>query len=587
MGKARIISQIEPGRYQIELDHGTLQRDAMIAEIEALLQGEELALQDADATIAELQNQLDAKVALLNALIDEMNNPPAPEPDDGEEGEDDEEDDTEEVLDISERIGAAIIEVERARRTLNRAERQKANIVMKAASLRLNKANLERVETDKTIEAWCTDGEPDLSGDVGTAEVPGEPLMPILIKPGFEGAAAYDPARDGQMIERPLMSGAQAYLNAALLPGWQRWKPTYRFGAITAIDRDNGTCSIQLEPTRSSAQNLVINPSGLIHGVRAKYQDCDMDVFEEGDEVLIEMQSQSWNEPLVVGFKSDPRPCALDFYFMIAGPRAQFAQSSSSGRIKPPAMDNPSGFSAQGLWPYFNHMCVHNGELCAWYTIGSYRLSIKGSTKIDVVGTGTPAVVATKNCIWSLHVETSLAPGDAGTVYINQFDADGSHLKQFALSNSAYYVYDCQGAAGMSETAIFSLQNLQASPGRTDFICKDDGTVTPRNIPGDFDTPTAGHGWGDQRVEVHQFGGISGRSVRLYNGVSTTGTTIITSDEMIDGCAMQQNYIVISTRSGKLICYDRKTLAPLATYQIPQSRGGMVTVDAARMPAAS
>lgn len=572
MGKARIISQIEPGRYQIELDHGTLQRDAMIAEIEALLQGEELALQDADATIAELQGQLDAKVAMLNALIDEMNNPPAPGPDDGEE-----------VLDISERIGAAIIEVDRARRTLSRVERQKANIVMKAASLRLNKANLERVETDKTIEAWCTDGEPDLVGDVGTAEVPGEPLMPILIKPGFDGGAVYDPVRDGQMIERPLMSGAQAYLNAALLPGWQRWKPTYRFGTIIAIDRDAGTCSIQLEPTRSSAQNLVINPSNTLTGVRAKYQDCDMDVFEEGDEVLIEMQSQSWAEPLVIGFKSDPRPCALDFYFMIAGPSGNYAIYSTSGRIKPPAMDEPSGFSAQGLWPYFNYMCVHGGELCAWYTTGSYRLSIKGSTKIDVDTGGTPAVVATKNCIWSFHAQLDSEPG---TVHINQYDADGNHIREFMFPNSAYYVYDCQGAAGMSDTAIFSMQNLQASPGRTDFICKDDGTVSPRNSPGDFDTPTAGHGFGGQRLEVHPT--MAGtHEVRLYNGTSLAGATIITTGEMITGCAMQQNYIVVSTRSGKLICYDRKTLAPLATYQIPQNRGGMVTVDAARMPVAS
>jgi hypothetical protein len=50
---------------------------------------------------------------------------------------------------------------------------------------------------------------------------------------------------------------------------------------------------------------------------------------------------------------------------------------------------------------------------------------------------------------------------------------------------------------------------------------------------------------------------------------------------------MQQNYIVISTGTGKLICYDRKTLEPLSTYQIPQMKGGTVTVDAARMPSSS
>src|SRR5690554_2112658 len=232
MGKARIISQLEPGRYQIELDHGTLQRDVMIAEIETLLQGEELALQDADATVGEMQSQLDTKVAALNTLIDELNQPPEPEPEVEED-----------ATDITERISAAIIDVERARLALDRAVRQRANLLMKLTGLRLKKAALEQVETDKVIDAWCTDGEPDMTGEVGTAEVPGEPMMPILIKPGFEESAGYDQARDGQMIERPLMSGAQAYLNAALLPGWQKWRPTYRFGIITEIDEAADTCT--------------------------------------------------------------------------------------------------------------------------------------------------------------------------------------------------------------------------------------------------------------------------------------------------------------------------------------------------------
>ena len=122
-----------------------------------------------------------------------------------------------------------------------------------------------------------------------------------------------------------------------------------------------------------------------------------------------------------------------------------------------------------------------------------------------------------------------------------------------------------------------------------DFICRDDEGVSARDAADDFDIPAAAHGFGDDRVEVQKFGGVVGRSVRLYSGASITGTTIITSDEMIDGCAMQQNYIVISTRSGKLKCYDRGGLglSLLATYQIPQGRGGMVTVDAARMPTAS
>jgi hypothetical protein len=585
MGKARIISQLEPGRYQIELDHGTLTRDARIAEIDFLLQGEELALLEATATIIELKNQLNVKVSALNLLINELNNPPDPDQSSDPEGE---------LLDISERVNAAVVEIEQARMTLDRAERQKSNLIMKGAELRLRKANLEELETDAVIEAWCTDGEPDLVGEVGTAEVPGEPIMPILIKPGFDGGAVYDQARDGQMIERLLMSGAQAYLNAALLPGWQRLKPTYRFGVITAIDRDEGACSIQLDTARSSAQDLPINPSGMIHGVKAKYQDCDMDVFEEGDEVLVEMQSQSWNEPLVVGFKSDPRPCALDFYFMIAGPTAGTAQFSKLGRIKPPAMDNPSVISTSGIWPYNHYMCIHGGELCAWYVAGNYRLVIKGSTKIDIgegYANGDPAVAATKKYIWSAHWETTGSNSDLGKMVFNQFDGDGNNVRTIVRHNTQdFYYIDVFAACGLYDKVIFVCMNTPVNfPGgwRAQFVLYDDGTMTMSDHPGDWDVPYwGGHGFGDQRLEIHlSTGGTD--EIRLYNGVSTTGTTIITPGEVIAGCAMQQNYIVISTGKGKLICYDRKTLEPLSTYQIPQMQGGTVTVDAERMPTAS
>ncbi len=153
-------------------------------------------------------------------------------------------------------------------------------------------------------------------------------------------------------------------------------------------------------------------------------------------------------------------------------------------------------------------------------------------------------------------------------------------------NTSSFYCVDIFGAYGMADKAMFVFPNSTLGGGwRSSFVLHDDGEMTMADHPNDFDVPVGGHGFGDQRVEIHQ----AGRSVRLYSGVSITGTTIITSDETIDGCALQQNYLVISTESGKLKCYDRGGLglSLLATYQIPQGRGGMVTVDAARMPAAS
>jgi hypothetical protein len=306
------------------------------------------------------------------------------------------------------------------------------------------------------------------------------------------------------------------------------------------------------------------------------------------------MQSQSWNEPLVVGFKSDPRPCALDFYFMISGPTAGTAQFSKLGRIKPPAMDNPSVISTSGIWPYKHYMCIHGGELCAWYVDGNYRLVIKGSTKIDVgegYADGAPAVAATKKYIWSAHLETTGSNSDMGKMVFNQFDGDGNNVRTIVRHNTqGLYYIDVFAACGLYDKVIFVCNNSPVNfPGgwRAQFVLYDDGTMTMSDHPGDYDVPYwGGHGFGDQRLEIHN--PTRGTyEIRLYNGVSTTGTTIITSGEFIAGCAMQQNYIVISTGKGKLICYDRKTLEPLSTYQIPQMQGGTVTVDAERMPTAS
>jgi len=586
MGKARIISQIEPGRYKLELDHGTLKRDDRIAEIDFLLQGEQLALLEATATIIELQNQLNAKVAALNLLINEMNNPP--DPNSGPEGEEEGEEEVEEVLDISERVNAAVVEVEQARRTLDRAERQKSDLIMKGAELRLRKANLEKLETDAAIEAWCTDGEPDMSGEVGTVEVPGEPLMPILIKPGFDGGAVYDQARDGQMIERLLMSGAQAYINAALLPGWQRWKPTYRFGAITAIDRDEDTCSIQLEPTRSSAQNLSINPSGMIHGVKAKYQDCDMDVFEEGDEVLVEMQSQSWTEPLVIGFKSDPRPCALQWYWLRYS--MDYVYGTTTCRyVKPPDMDEEKALNVPLMTtPYGNKMSIFNREFWGWASYIDYedgesfaQFGTPGRVLIEVDEVLEYAVAATKNYIWATYMEFS-SEDDLGTNVYVQFAPDGTKVRELKRANSSgVRLYDCTSACGLSTAAMFSYENSVVGY-RVDVIIQDDGSINVRHNQNDYDVPSGGHGHGDQRAECHLY------QIRLYHGFEVTPTAVLQFEELVNGCAIQDNYLAVSLRqSGRLVCYDRKTMAPISTARAEGLRGGMVTVDAARMPTAS
>ena len=163
-------------------------------------------------------------------------------------------------------------------------------------------------EDDPTVTAWCADLTEDLSGYVGTIEIPGEPDE-ISIQPGYEGNAAYSAARDGILQGVMAASQAGAFFNYAVLPGWQKWKPTYRYGTITAIEGD--TASVSLDSATSSAQGLNVNQTSTLSGVAIDYMSCNGGAFVVGDDVLIEFTSQSWSSPKIIGFKSDPQACCM------------------------------------------------------------------------------------------------------------------------------------------------------------------------------------------------------------------------------------------------------------------------------------
>jgi len=119
----------------------------------------------------------------------------------------------------------------------------------------------DKMPDDLTMSIWCADLTTGLTGDVATIEVPGERSDGVNIKPAYSDAAVFDGETDGQLLPALATSAAAAYFNRAILPGWQRWKPTYRYGTIIAdsIDFANDTCDVCLDPAYSSQQNLDVN----------------------------------------------------------------------------------------------------------------------------------------------------------------------------------------------------------------------------------------------------------------------------------------------------------------------------------------
>lgn len=193
----------------------------------------------------------------------------------------------------------------------------------KLNSLKLQKLSVEKridslestMPDDPTVSAWCADLTEDLTGEVGTIEVPGEVGI-VQIQPGYDDNAEYDAERDGQLLPTVVNSPAQAFYNLAMLPGWQKWKPTFRYGTITSVDEDADTANVTLDTTPSSQQSLDINQSTTLSDVPIDYMDCDSLVFTEGDEVLIKFENQDWASSKIVGFKDNPKPCATGYFIV-------------------------------------------------------------------------------------------------------------------------------------------------------------------------------------------------------------------------------------------------------------------------------
>ena len=292
MGKARILQALGEGRYTIEI-------------IEARERAE-VAKQQAQARIIQLQTQVNALTQQINAAqsaftaaVNEQNAAIA-----------------QYQQEMAEEGSSSINLAETADKVMATAgERDKLRVEQRSLEVRIKAdealiARINSLPPLRQMQAWCADYTDDLSGEVATAEVPGE-IGSVIIKPGFEGANQWSATVDGAM--QPALSGtpASVFYNLAMLPGWQKWRPTYRVATITSIDGD--TCSITLDAASSSQQRLNVNAQSSYVGVPILYMDCNGAVFEQGDRVLVAFAGNV-EGPTVVGFESEPKVCsALDY----------------------------------------------------------------------------------------------------------------------------------------------------------------------------------------------------------------------------------------------------------------------------------
>lgn len=290
MGFAQIIGGGTDGRYTIRLDWGDERRLELVnAATQAVALATEKVLQ-AQADV----NAADAREAALRVLLAEQFDILAAIAPTAEGA-------FNEVARKAYDLFLQQLYKEISRNSETRGKLFTAKAVLRQAKERL--AAWTALQTLETRQAWCADFNETAGGYVPTIEIPGESGL-VLLAPG---ARPWAPS-DGVMQARELMSPEQVFFNAAILPGWQIDKPTYRWGTLTAIDWDANTGSVTLGAARSSAQGLDVNRRATLTRVPFLYMDSDARAFNKDSRVVVEFIDQVETAPRIVGFLDNPRP---------------------------------------------------------------------------------------------------------------------------------------------------------------------------------------------------------------------------------------------------------------------------------------
>lgn len=341
MGKATIVSGGADGLYSVTMDYGQAARDAKVLDLTALLAALEVTLTALQAAMGVAQAAEDNQKVVVDAAIATyitVSNAVGPalaaanmaqaalavvEADEFATPEDLAAAQAT-LLAANDAYTAAKSAIDPALKAYTEAAALLAKLkgdsaqarlpleLMKARKVQLTKdrATWAALVLTETVPAWCADFTEEATGLVATVEVPGENKL-VLIAP----AAPAPTATDGLLTAREVQSPAQVFWNAAALPGWQKHKPTYRRGTITALNAAADTADVALDNDVSSAQSLVINQTPTLANVPVVYMACHAAAFEVGDKCVVKFTNQDWAQPKVVGFVDHPKACASYEFF--------------------------------------------------------------------------------------------------------------------------------------------------------------------------------------------------------------------------------------------------------------------------------
>ena len=202
------------------------------------------------------------------------------------------------------KVNKATADINKSLAELLAADASIAGETLKRSGLdeQLVKVKASQAEAAKVKEVWCaTYSDQFKIGDkVDTIEIDDQSSL-MLIAP--EGVAS----TPGQLKRTDMSLPSEAFYNCAMLPGVQKWKPRYKFGIITAINKPLNLCTIKLTETSVTKKNTLATET--LTEVPIDYLKCNSAVFNIGTPVVIEFTTRKLTLPRVIGFQNNPRPC--------------------------------------------------------------------------------------------------------------------------------------------------------------------------------------------------------------------------------------------------------------------------------------
>lgn len=242
-------------------------------------------------------------------------------------------------------VKALTVEMVKAEAAYAVAARNLQTLKLQLLSAKKEKEGYQKIldETKADLrEVWAVDYTTDIpvGAKVGSVEINGEltasPKDPATGVPDTsipEKIQITAGGKDGKGIITPVKAQDEKewYIADTLKPGWQKWMPTFRIGVITSIDYNLDQCDLDLVPAESSvvktkavkdefgnttteAKGFEINQTETLKNVMIDYMTCNSEAFEIGDRVVIEFFEQKWNQPVVIGFETEPQECGNLFF---------------------------------------------------------------------------------------------------------------------------------------------------------------------------------------------------------------------------------------------------------------------------------